>query len=436
MSSARAVAVKALCRLEEGGYSNLVLPAELKNADLSEQDSAFATRVFYGTVERMLTLDYLLAPFLRQPIGKMDAPVRAILRSGLYQSKYMQVPVSAAVNESVRLTRTFRKASAAGMVNAVLRKACSAEPDFASIGDTVQRLSVQYSVGDSIVRLLQTAYGEQTEEILAAMMRQPDTAIRENPLRLSKKEGLAVLNTLGCTVEKGPFWGCWKLKGSARAVTSQPFREGKLFVQGIPSQLAALSVGAKPGNTVIDLCAAPGGKSLLMAGAMENTGTLFSCDVSENRVSLLKNTLQRGNARCARVLQNDASVSNPALPAADCVLADVPCSGLGILAKKPDIRYKKLDELDGLCELQFKILENAAALTKPGGRLVYSTCTILPEENQLQIRRFLQNHPAFRPVMLPTQLPGLVDTGCGWLSLPQLTGLEGFFICAMERMHE
>lgn len=214
------------------------------------------------------------------------------------------------------------------------------------------------------------------------------------------------------------------------------FRQGFYHVEGQASQLAALCVGAQPGDTVIDFCAAPGGKTLTLAQQMQDRGRLYSCDVTENRVRLIRAAVARMGLACVEVLCNDASKPNPILTGADRILVDAPCSGLGILAKKPDIRYKKLDEaaMAELTGLQAQILENAAASLKPGGRLVYSTCTINPAENERQIERFLAAHPEFA-VRLPAGVfpAGMTVGPFGALSVPSRTGMDGFFISVMQK---
>ena len=215
------------------------------------------------------------------------------------------------------------------------------------------------------------------------------------------------------------------------------FRQGYYHVEGQASQLAALCVEAKPEDTVLDLCAAPGGKTLLLAEEMRGTGRLISCDVTENRVQLIAKAVERmGFTACVETLCNDASRPNPKLPQADRILVDAPCSGLGILAKKPDIRYKSLPKArhDELLATQSAILDTAASLLKAGGRLVYSTCTIDPAENEEQVAAFLNRHPEFRVVTPEVPFPqGMTVGEHGALSVPTRTGMDGFFLCAMQK---
>ena len=403
----RAAAVAALVRQEQDGFSNLILDAELKRQKLEGRDKAFASAIFYTVLEHRGTLDYILEQFLPKGLAKLDAPVREILRAALAQARYMQVPVSAAVNEAVKLTRNFKKSSASGLVNAVLRRACTYDLDTAVFRDDIERLMVLGSAGRDVAEFLHKNYPDEARNILTYKADGGLTSLRANPL-----------------------------KADAAALCEKLTALGVREVEGQASQLAALCVEAKPGETVLDLCAAPGGKTLLLAEEMQNTGTLYSCDATENRVQLIRTAVERMGFTNVKTLCNDATQTTPALPQADRILADVPCSGLGILAKKPDLRYKKLDPARQaeLLATQAAILDTAARLLKAGGRLVYSTCTIEPEENQLQIRAFLQRHPEFCVAEPAVAFPaGMTATEYGALSVPTRTGMDGFFLCALQK---
>lgn len=436
-AGARAAAVSALVRQEQGGFSNLVLDAELRRQALSGRDKAFAGAVFYTVLERQNTLDYILGNFLPKGIARLDPPVRAILRSGLAQARYMQVPVSAAVNEAVKLTRAFGKSSASGLVNAVLRRACNFDLNQAVFSDEIEKLMVLGSAGRPVAEFLHTYYPEEALDILTRTADGGLTALRVNPLKMSAQELMVQLEAEGAKeVRAGAVPGSVLARFEGSPAESKLFREGCFHVEGQTSQLAALCVGAQPGEIVLDLCAAPGGKTIALAEEMKDSGRLISCDVAEPRVGLIRAAVERMGLHCVETLCSDASRPNPSLPKADRILADVPCSGLGILAKKPDIRYKTLDgsRHRELLDTQSAILDQAAGLLKPGGRLVYSTCTIHPEENEGQIEKFLARRPDFK-VRLPEGLfPGGMTLGlCGALSVPTRTGMDGFFICVMQK---
>ena len=404
----RAAAVAALVRQEQDGFSNLILDAELKHQKLEGRDKAFASAIFYTVLEHRGTLDYILEQFLPKGLAKLDAPVREILRAALAQARYMQVPVSAAVNEAVKLTRSFKKSSASGLVNAVLRRACTYDLDTAVFRDDIERLMVLGSAGRDVAEFLHKNYPDEAWNILTYKADGGLTSLRANPLKADAAALCEKLTALGVReVRQGVVPGSVLARFEGSPADQELFRQGYYHVEGQASQLAALCVEAKPGETVLDLCAAPGGKTLLLA---EETNVKTLC--------------------------NDATQTNPALPQADRILADVPCSGLGILAKKPDLRYKKLDPARQaeLLATQAAILDTAARLLKAGGRLVYSTCTIEPEENQLQIRAFLQRHPEFCVAEPAVAFPaGMTVTEYGALSVPTRTGMDGFFLCALQK---
>lgn len=436
-ASPRAAAVSALIRQEQDGFSNLILDAELRRQKLDGRDKAFASAIFYTVLEHRGTLDYILEQFLPKGLARLDPPVREILRSALAQARYMQVPVSAAVNEAVKLTRSFKKSSASGLVNAVLRRACAYDLSGASFADACEQLMVLGSAGRDVAQVLHTYYPDEALGILTQPADGGLTSLRANPLKATPEKLCSLLEELGVQdVHPGFVEGSVLARFEGSPADKELFRQGYYHVEGQASQLAALCVEAAPGQTVLDLCAAPGGKTLLLAEQMQDTGRLISCDVTVNRVGLIRAAVQRMGFACVETRCNDAAHPAPDLPMADCILTDVPCSGLGILAKKPDIRYKALDEARyaQLLATQASILDAAAGLLKPGGRLVYSTCTIHPAENQQQIQAFLQRHPEFTLASPSPAMPqGMRCTPYGMLSIPTETGMDGFFICAMQK---
>jgi len=436
-ASPRAAAVSALIRQEQDGFSNLILDAELRRQKLDGRDKAFASAIFYTVLEHRGTLDYILEQLLPKGLARLDPPVREILRSALAQARYMQVPVSAAVNEAVKLTRSFKKSSASGLVNAVLRRACAYDLSGASFADACEQLMVLGSAGRDVAQVLHTYYPDEALGILTQPADGGLTSLRANPLKATPEKLCSLLEELGVQdVHPGFVEGSVLARFEGSPADKELFRQGYYHVEGQASQLAALCVEAAPGQTVLDLCAAPGGKTLLLAEQMQDTGRLVSCDVTENRVGLIRAAVQRMGFACVETRCNDAAHPAPDLPMADCILTDVPCSGLGILAKKPDIRYKALDEARyaQLLATQASILDAAAGLLKPGGRLVYSTCTIHPAENQQQIQAFLQRHPEFTLASPSPAMPqGMRCTPYGMLSIPTETGMDGFFICAMQK---
>lgn len=430
----RRLAVKALIHQEQAGYANLVLDAELKKCDppMNTRDAAFAARIFYTTLERLPLLDYTIDRYTKKPVAKLDAPVRAVLRSGLAQAKYMQVPMSAAVNESVRLTKALGKSSAAGMVNAVLRKAVVTEVHEDDFAAPLQRLGTYYCLSPAVAKLLYNQYDEEAFAMAAAFYERPATAIRVNTLRATDEDLTDLLHTEGHSVRPGPWPHALLVEFNGSPAASRAFARGLFHVQGLASQFAALCVGAQPGQKVADLCAAPGGKSLTLAECMQNQGKLISGEYVESRVPLLRKAFARCGVTCAEAVQNDAAQLRSDWGKFDRILCDVPCSGLGVIAKKPDIRYKDLDGIENLLLSQQKILQNGADLLAENGRLVYSTCTVNRDENEEQVKTFLENNPRFHVAVPALQLPGMQQGEYGTLFLPHKTATDGFFAAILE----
>ncbi len=432
----RRLAVKALIHQEQAGYANLVLDAELKKCTppLSARDAAFAARIFYTVLEYQPLLDFLLGHFSKKPIEKLDAPVRAILRAGLAQARFMEVPLPAAVNESVKLTKALGKTSAAGMVNAILRRAAALSVRETDFSDPVERLQIYYCLSRAVAQLLYEQYGREAFAIAEAFRNRPKSAIRVNTLQTTDEVLTQALQAQGCTVEQGPWKHALLVDFQGSPAGGQAFARGDYHVQGLASQFAALCVQAKPGQRVADFCAAPGGKSLTLAQEMHNIGTLISGEAISARVALLEKAFQRCGVTCARAMHNDATVPQTTWGQFDRVLCDVPCSGLGVIAKKPDIRYKDLDGMENLCVIQQKILQNGADSLAENGRLVYSTCTINVQENQNQIEVFLHHNPQFHVVAPELSLPGMQQGPFGTLFLPHKTGTDGFFVAILEKL--
>lgn len=433
--TARAVAVKALMRQERDGYANLVLDAVLKQCDppLAPRDAAFAARIFYTTLERLNLLDYALQPFSKKPLAKLDAPVRAILRSGLAQAWYMEVPLPAAVNESVKLTRHFGKSSAAGMVNAILRRAAATDVQPQQFAAPIERLTVAYSMARPVAQLLYDQYGAEAEPMVAAFYAPRHTTVRVNTLCTDDARLTQELTEESAVVAPGPWEHCLQVSFSGTPAACKAFRQGTFHVQGLASQFAALCVQAQPGQRVLDLCAAPGGKSLTLAYAMQNIGELLSGEGIKSRVSLLQKAFDRCGVTCATPMHSDASVFDETRGTFDRVLCDVPCSGLGVMGKKPDIRYKSLDGVENLYRLQQSILQNGIKYLAQNGRLVYSTCTVNRCENEDQIKALLQVCPDLTVVPPPFVPQGALAGEYGTLFLPHKTGTDGFFVSILER---
>ncbi len=396
MSSARSVAVKLLARMEKGAFSNIVLDNERSFNELSQRDKKFASRLFYGTVERKIALDYILSSYLKKPINKLDIEVLLILRTGLYQLLYMpSVPENAAVNESVSLASEFKKSSAKGMINAILRGFIRNGKKFSLPYDEISALSVKYSCPVELISKWITDYGkENTENILQHSVENDNNiTMRINNTQISDDEFITRMTSYG--IECDEFLSishCFTTKSFSDIENNLLFKEGCFHIQDISSQLCAMALGAKAGETVLDVCSAPGGKAFTIAEIMGDKGKILAFDLHENRVKLIKKGAERLKLTSIEAKVGDATVFNEKIPKADKILCDVVCSGFGVISKKPEIKYKPLEDTEKLPGIQYKILENASRYLKVGGELVYSTCSLSRAENDEVIDKFLEKH--------------------------------------------
>ncbi len=394
MASARYLAVQLLGRTEtEESYSNLLLDKALSAAQLSTADKKLCAQLYYGVIERRLTLLHILRTYSKKPPEKLDAVVRNILLLGLYQLAFCEkIPDRAAVNESVALTKQCKKTSASGLVNAILRSFLRDGKEIKPASGKWKQMEVNYSVPAALCKtIVQERGAEFAETFLADALRTPPTTIRLNPLRGSVQD-----------LEEEGFSPV-PLKRVENAYTisaqdvrkSQAFQKGMFHVQDLSSQLCCAILDPQPEETVLDMCAAPGGKSFTIAERMENRGRVLAFDLHEHRAKLIADGAERLGLTCIEARTGDASVFDPDLPQADRILCDVPCSGFGVIRRKPEIKYKPLSGFAQLPEIQYRILENAAKYLKKGGTLVYSTCTVLRAENEDVVERFLGVHPEF-----------------------------------------
>ena len=444
MPGARSAALKALLRVDgEAGYSNLVLDSVLEASELEIRDRALATALFYGVLEKRITLDYVIGLFSKIPVRKMSPAVREILRMGVYQLRYLEkIPPSAAVNESVKLTRKNGENRSAGFVNAVLR-AVLRSPEKIRLPDAEREplrcRSVKYSCPEGLVAFWQKAYGPETaDRILAGAAAKPDIFIRVNNTRISEQQLIDKLKAEGIVAEPAP-WPDGALRvteGAGRLTASSCCRGGLFHVQDIASQFCCRVLDPQPGERVIDVCAAPGGKAFTAAERMENSGEVVACDVYPKRVKLIAQGAERLGLGIVHALERDAASPGVALSPADRVLCDVPCSGLGVIRRKPEIRYKFPLTIDSLPDLQYRILCRSAGLVADGGVLVYSTCTLNPAENGKVAERFLLENAGFEPVglNLPAGVERVVKEPENQITLiPGEHGPDGFFISVFRK---
>ena len=437
--SARDTALKVLiaCRTH-GAWADAALKAQLARDQLSPQDAALCSRMVYGVTQNRLLLDFYLAAYCSQKPDHLQPPLLDILRLGAYQILFLdKVPDRAAVSEAVELAKRSGRGQAAGLVNAVLRKLSQNKNALPSIPDRdeVKFLSIRYSHPKWLVkRLLELLGRGETEAFLAADNTAAPLTVQVNPLKTTQEKLTAELEALGVRVTPHAWVpGCLELSGTGDLTALEPFRVGHFLVQDGAAALAARAAAVTPGQRVLDVCAAPGGKSFGAAFAMEDRGEILACDLHENKLKRIQDGAQRLGLTSIRTAAADGREFRPEWEAAfDTVLVDAPCSGLGIIRKKPDTRYKKADDLFTLPVVQQAILDNACRYVKPGGVLVYSTCTILPEENQQVTDAFLAQHRDFSREDLP--LPDQAGQADGQVTLwPHRHDTDGFYICRMRR---
>lgn len=443
MASARQTALTALLRVEtDKAYSGLVMKDLLEQSSLPPRDAAFATALFYGVIERALTLDEMIKQHSKTPLSKLDAAVKVILRMGVYQLVYMDsVPDSAAVNESVMLCKKNKKASAAGFVNAVLRAVIRTGKTLNLSGDLEDpaRMSVEFSCPVPLVNMLVGRFGPaRTRSILEKTVGPAPMYARVNTIKTTTEALVTRLEQEGVTAKVHEVIpDCLSLYHTGDITRLGSFSEGLFHIQDASSQLCAAAVDAKPGMTVLDLCAAPGGKSFTMAQTMQNTGRLLSFDLYDFKADLIKKGAERLGITVLTAQVGDAAQYNPSLPMADRVLCDAPCSGFGVIRRKPEIKYKPLDSFSELEQTQKALLQNAARYVKPGGKLVYSTCTLRREENEAVAESFLQGNPDFSPSPLTGVLTRCHSEANHMATiLPDDFDSDGFFIAAFVRTGE
>lgn len=438
MSDARLTAVKLLLKMENSdSYSNILLDSALDEAGLSERDRAFASALFYGVTERKMTLDFVIKQYSSMDFGKIEPEALAVLRMGIYQMMYMDsVPVSAAVNESVKLCKKLKLFGAQGFVNGILRSIArnNMQVDYSGL-DVGERLSIEYSCPRWIADKWTREYGEENAvKALKASIGAPPIYARVNTVKTTDEELLRILKKEGIKASINPrLAGCIRLEKTGDIEQSEAFKEGLFHVQDVASQLCCLTLKPIVNETVLDICAAPGGKSFTMAELMGNNGRVISMDLYEQRVGLIAKGAERLGLRIVEPRENNAARFNEELPQADKVLCDVPCSGLGVIRRKPEIKYKEESEFEELPKLQRAILDVSSRYVKVGGTLVYSTCTLSRAENDEVAQDFANTHPDFSPIVQPIPYAGAENSPMRTF-FPEEDGGDGFFTAAFRRI--
>ncbi len=435
MADPRIEAVKFLTKIEKDkSYSALSLGDGLRGLSFSDsRDVSFTVNLVYGVLEHKLTLDYNISLYLTSPKNKLRPEVLNIIRVGAYQILYMdKIPVSAAVNEAVKASKKLKSAYASGMINAVLRKITAnglSLPDINS--DKIYYYSVLYSVSADIVKQLVNDYGyEATDNMMSAFSGRRPIYIRCNSLRCTADKLISELESEGVKASLTALDGCVEVEATGDISKLNAYKKGLFHVQDMSSQLCCSLLDAHNDELVIDCCAAPGGKSFTVAQYMNNSGKLISCDMYEHKARLISDGSARLGILNLSTVCSDARSLKESFSGADKVLCDVPCSGFGVMGRKPEIRYKSLDELSGLPLIQKEILYSCAEMVKSGGTLIYSTCTLNRRENDDVCDEFLRDFTDFR-IAEDEHYRSYTDR---YITLfPEKYGGDGFFIAKFIR---
>ncbi|MEK4064489.1 MULTISPECIES: 16S rRNA (cytosine(967)-C(5))-methyltransferase RsmB [Paenibacillus] len=446
--SAREVALDVLVRVEQqGAYSNLLLNSSLQKSGLSREDTGLVTELVYGSISRMLTLDYVLGDFVTKGIAKLQPWVRNLLRLSLYQIMYLdRIPSHAAVNEAVNIAKKRGHQGISGMVNGVLRSVLRAG-DLPVLKEGLsgeERISILHSHPLWMVRRWAAEYGMETAEAMCAANNEPPSvSVRVNTTMISRDNLLAQMQQAGmeASVSRVSPYGIVVKGGGNLALTSW-YSDGYISIQDESSMLVAEAVDPKPGMNVLDCCAAPGGKSAHMAELMKDEGSIYANDLHEHKAKLIADQALRLGLESITTGSRDALELEDTLEpeSFDRILLDAPCSGLGVIRRKPDLKWRKQPEdVASVAVLQGELLQSVARLLKPGGVLVYSTCTTEQAENSGIVADFLKNNPGFAPVTFSSPVwerleETAVAAGEGIQLLPQHFGSDGFYIARLERL--
>lgn len=442
MANSRKTALKILLKIEqEGAYSNIALNNGIKQDNLKGVEASFCSALVYGVLERRIQLDFIIRQYTNIRLKKIETEVLEILRMAVLQLLFMdKIPESAAVNESVRLAKGMRLNNASGFINGVLRSMLRAEcryklPD--KDKEKIRYYSVVYSVPEELVILWISSYGEENAVcIMENTMGRAKLTVRVNTLKTDKVTLKALLEKSGVSCsESNIVKNALFLAGTGSVEAKEEYRQGLFHVQDTASQICCEVLAPESGMNVYDFCSAPGGKAFTIAQLMNNEGSIRAFDMYEHKVKLInKGAYRLGIKNISTEVRN--ALENDDMPLADRVLCDVPCSGLGIIRRKPEIKYKENFGLKELPKLQYDILCNCSRYVKKGGRLVYSTCTLNPEENEMNVKKFLSEHLEFQPlnITLNSGIIRKIDNMGNAVTLLPDDNHDGFFISLFERM--
>ena len=418
---------------EKSSYSNILLDNAFAKSYLTEQDKRFAANLFYGVIERRITLDAVINKYSKRPVEKLSSDVLQILRMAVYQILYMDsVPDRAAVYESVKLAKTKKNPALGGYVNGVLRAFLRDGKKIPEFGDRISNLSVKYSSPKWLIDKWISEYGEDLAlEMLETSVGRPPVMARLNVLKKPFEEIIEDISKDGIKVRtREEVNNCVEFFDVGDISNLETYNDGLFHIQDISSQLCCEILDPKPNETVLDVCSAPGGKAFSIAEIMNNKGKVIACDLHKQRVRLIENGAKRLGINIIEARLNDAAVYTDKIGLADRVLCDVPCSGLGVIRRKPEIKYKNPNDFDSLKIVQRRILEVSSKYLKKGGVLVYSTCTLSKSENDDIIDWFLENNPDFEKGII-NGFSGIKNGEYKLTVTPKIFNSDGFFIAKL-----
>ncbi len=423
MTKARQLALNALMQMEtQKGYSNLVIDEFLSDAQLTAQDKALASGLFYGVLERKYTLDAIIKKLSRQSKTPLKLYVRLCLRMGMYQIFFMdKIPPHAAINEAVEAVKGSKYSFATGFVNGVLRSALRQKDELLPQKATPDQYRAYYSVEDWIVKSFIADYGQNmAEDVLEDALRPSPMFIRVNTLKTTAEQLKQAFADYGVQCQDTILPNALRITGLNGVAEHPLYLQGLFHVQDLSSQLCAAAISPESGQRVLDVCAAPGGKSFTIAQEMQNTGCLVSLDLHAHRAALIAKGAKRLGLTNIQTGVADATVYNEKLGTFSKILCDVPCSGLGVIRHKPEIKYLSKEQADALPGIQKNILNIACKYLQDGGTLVYSTCTLRKAENSDVVQAFLAEHPQFIVQKEQTIFPWAYQS-------------DGFYICVLKK---
>ncbi len=435
----RNIVLELLLLVDKGAKSHIVLKEELdKRSDLDKQQRAFATRLFQGTLERRIEIDYIINQFSKTPVNKMKPVIREIIRMSVYQIKYMDgVPVSAICNEAVKLAEKRKFYNLKGFVNGVTRNIARNIDNIEYPNDNLTYQSIKYSLPKWIIEMWINEYGnEKTEEMLRGIYLNKVTTVRCNTSKASVDEIIKSLEYQNVKVEKSDLYeNALRISKYDKLEELDVFKAGMITVQDESSMMVAIAANPKESDYIIDVCAAPGGKSLHLSEMLNGTGMVEARDLTDYKVKLIEENIQRIGAKNIKTKVFDATVLDVyAIEKADIVIADLPCSGLGVIGNKNDIKYNVTEkQIKDLVDLQRSILKNVSQYVKKGGKLVYSTCTVNRQENDGNVLWIEENLP-FKAQSLEGIMPKELECRNGCLQIyPGQYGMDGFFVSLFVR---